>query len=70
MSGQLPPLHQLTPDDRGGLVIIVAYFLVSVTVVLSYIRYSLSTANKLPYKLDDFAIIFATVGFVRFLRAS
>jgi hypothetical protein len=68
MSDELPPLHQLTPDDRGSIVIIVSYFLVSVTVVLFYIRYSLSTIHKLPYKLDDFGIIISTVGFIYSLR--
>ena len=57
-----PALHPLTSDDRGSLIIIIAYTFICITVLAAAIRFGLAWSHRLRLKRDDFT--FAT-GVVR-----
>lgn len=48
-----PALHPLTPDDRGSLIIIIAYSWIFITVLAAGIRFGLAWSNRLHLKKDD-----------------
>ncbi|KAK7182293.1 hypothetical protein DPSP01_007004 [Paraphaeosphaeria sporulosa] len=48
-----PALHPLTSDDRGSLIIIIAYSWIFITVLAAGIRFGLAWSNRLHLKKDD-----------------
>ncbi|KAJ4286695.1 hypothetical protein N0V90_012947 [Kalmusia sp. IMI 367209] len=50
-----PPLHPLTADDRGAIIIIIAYAWIFITALAAAIRFGLAWSNRLHLKKDDFA---------------
>lgn len=48
-----PALHPLTSDDRGSLIIIIAYTFIFITVLAASIRFGLAWHNRLYLKKDD-----------------
>jgi hypothetical protein len=61
MSGTLPPLQQLSPDNEGPVVVVVAYILVSLTILFSTIRVITFHTLKRGFGLDDAYLSFAAV---------
>ncbi|OCK78965.1 hypothetical protein K432DRAFT_355802 [Lepidopterella palustris CBS 459.81] len=57
MPDELAPLHKLTAEDRGSIIIISAYSWVFVTTIIAIIRFGFAINQKLKFKLDD--LIFA-----------
>jgi hypothetical protein len=55
----LPPLAQLTPEDRGGAVVAVAYALIVTTILFSIIRVLTTFALKRKFGWDDALLILA-----------
>lgn len=53
MSGVLPPLQQLSPDNQGPIVVVVAYVLVSLTILCTTIRVITFHTLKRGFGLDD-----------------
>ena len=64
MAGERPALDPLSSEDTGGIVVVVCYSLASVSVLVTIIRFSLSTLRKIAFGLDDAAYVFANVGAV------
>jgi hypothetical protein len=50
-----PALHPLTADDRGSLIIIIAYTFICITVLAAAIRFGLAWSHRLRLKRDDFS---------------
>ncbi|KAF2438836.1 hypothetical protein P171DRAFT_477166 [Karstenula rhodostoma CBS 690.94] len=48
-----PALHPLTSEDRGALIIIIAYSWICITVLAAVIRFGLAWTNRLHLKKDD-----------------
>ncbi|KAF1970897.1 hypothetical protein BU23DRAFT_600631 [Bimuria novae-zelandiae CBS 107.79] len=48
-----PPLHPLTADDRGSIIIIIAYTFIFITVLATVIRFGLAWRHRLHLKKDD-----------------
>lgn len=48
-----PALHPLTGDDRGALIVIIAYSWIFITVLAAGIRFGLAWSNRLHLKKDD-----------------
>jgi hypothetical protein len=61
MSGTLPPLQQLGPDNQGPIVVVVAYILVSLTILFTTIRVITFHTLKRGFGLDDAYLSFAAV---------
>ncbi|KAF2816974.1 uncharacterized protein BDZ99DRAFT_513240 [Mytilinidion resinicola] len=61
MPGDEAPLHRLSAQDRGPIVIISAYSWAFVTLLISFIRFSFARAQRLPFKLDDWSFSFAAI---------
>jgi hypothetical protein len=61
MSGTLPPLQQLTPDNRGPIVVVVAYIFVTLTVVFTTVRVVTFHTLKRGFGLDDGYLSIAAV---------
>ena len=56
-----PALHPLTADDRGALILIIAYSFVFITVIAASIRFGLAFRHRLHLKKDDFSFAAAVV---------
>lgn len=61
MSGTLPPLQQLSPENQGPIVVVVGYILVSVTILCTTIRVVTFHTLKRGFGLDDAYLSFAAV---------
>lgn len=61
MSGTLPPLQQLSPDNAGPIVVVVAYTLLSVTILFTTIRVITCHTLKRGFGVDDGYIVLAAV---------
>ncbi|KAF2671581.1 hypothetical protein BT63DRAFT_452085 [Microthyrium microscopicum] len=61
MAGERPPLNSLTAENTGPTVIVVSYILVSISVVVTIIRFSLSVERKILFGLDDTAYVLANL---------
>lgn len=61
MSGTLPPLQQLSPDNQGPVVVVVAYILVSLTILCTIIRVVTFHTLKRGFGLDDAYLSIAAV---------
>jgi hypothetical protein len=61
MSGTLPPLQKLSPDNQGPIVVVVAYILVSLTILFTTIRVITFHTLKRGFGLDDAYLSFAAV---------
>lgn len=61
MAGTLPPIHELTAIDQGGAVVVVAYSLVSITILFSVVRLATTRVLKRAFGFDDIAVVVATV---------
>lgn len=59
-SGVLEPLHRITPDDRGPVVIVVAYSLVFVTILILLVRFGTAYHQGLRFRVDDATYLLAT----------
>jgi hypothetical protein len=53
MSGTLPPLQALSPENQGPVVVVVGYILVSVTLLCTTIRVITFHTLKRGFGLDD-----------------
>ncbi|ORY19758.1 hypothetical protein BCR34DRAFT_551640 [Clohesyomyces aquaticus] len=60
--GQLAPLHRLTKDDHGPIVIIVAYSWSFIVTLVVLIRFGIALNQRLRFKVDDFTFLLG-VGF-------
>ena len=56
-----PPLHAVTADDRGAIIIIIAYAWIFITALAAAIRFGLAWHNRLHLKKDDFAFALGVV---------
>ncbi|KAF2502852.1 hypothetical protein BU16DRAFT_20645 [Lophium mytilinum] len=61
MPGDRQPLHRLSAQDRGPIVIISAYSWAFVTLLIAFIRFSFARVQRLPFKLDDWSFSLAAV---------
>jgi hypothetical protein len=61
MSGTLPPLQPLSPENQGPVVVVVGYILVSVTILCTTIRVITFHTLKRGFGLDDAYLSFAAV---------
>lgn len=69
MSGTLPPLQQLSPDNQGPIVVVVAYILVSLTILATIIRVVTFHTLKRGFGLDDAYLSMAAVRLITWLTA-
>lgn len=60
-SALLDPLHRITPDDRGPILIVVAYSLVFVTILILLVRFGTAYHQGLRFRVDDATYLLATV---------
>ncbi|KAF2467216.1 uncharacterized protein BDR25DRAFT_305654 [Lindgomyces ingoldianus] len=60
--GELAPLHRLSKDDRGPIVIIIAYSWIFVLSLVVLIRFGIAVNQRLRFKVDDFTFVLG-VGF-------
>jgi hypothetical protein len=65
MSGTLPPLQELTADNRGPIVVVVRYIFVSLTLLFTTIRVITFHTLKRGFGLDDAFLSIAAVGQAR-----
>jgi hypothetical protein len=63
MAGERPALHPLTSDERGPLVIVIAYSLASIATLAAITRFSLAYTRKVSFGLDDATFLVANVSF-------
>ena len=61
MSGTLPPLEKITPDNHGPYVIITDYILMFLTIIFVVIRLVARYITRRILRLDDFFLVTATV---------
>lgn len=61
MSGTLPPLQELTSDNRGPIVVVVAYIFLTLTIVFTTIRIVTFHTLKRGFGLDDAYLLVAAV---------
>jgi hypothetical protein len=61
MAGERAPLHALTPEDRGSIILVVSYSLATVSVVIAVLRLALTLTRKIPFGFDDATYILANV---------
>lgn len=59
--GSQPALHPLTADDRGSLILIVAYGWIFITSLVAAIRFGLAWSHKLRFKVDDTTFVIGAV---------
>jgi len=61
MAGVREPLHSLTPTDRGPIVIVVGYSLLSTLALITISRFHLAAIRKIGFGYDDFTYCIASV---------
>lgn len=59
--GVKPALHPLTADDRGSLILIVAYGWIFITAIVTVIRFGLAWNRRLRFKVDDGTFVVGAV---------
>ncbi|KAF2192734.1 hypothetical protein K469DRAFT_654560 [Zopfia rhizophila CBS 207.26] len=60
-SGELEPLHRLRSDDRGPIVVIVAYSWIFVSSIAASIRCGIAGNQRLRFKVDDATFLLGVV---------
>lgn len=60
-SGAEAPLHRLTKDDRGPIIVIVAYSWIFITALVAVIRFGLAWRQRLRFKIDDGTFLLGVV---------
>ncbi|KAF2709736.1 hypothetical protein K504DRAFT_347471, partial [Pleomassaria siparia CBS 279.74] len=55
------PLHRLSTDDRGSIIIIVAYSWIFITVIVGVIRFTQTWKQKLSFRVDDSTFLLGAV---------
>jgi energy-converting hydrogenase Eha subunit E len=61
MSGQLEPFQDLTPENRGPIVVVISFCLIAITIYVAGVRFFLAYNHKLAFQLDDASFVAATV---------
>lgn len=69
-TGAKQPFHRLTGDDRGPIIIIVAYSWIFVTFIIAIIRFSLAWKQRLRFQVDDGAFLLGAVSCVSHVALS
>ena len=66
---KLPPFHRLSPDDRGPIVIIVAYTWIFVSSIVAVIRLGIAYSQRIRFKVDDGTFLLGVVSYFASTRA-
>jgi hypothetical protein len=68
--GAKAPLHRLTKDDRGPIILIVAYSWVFISTLVAVVRFGLARVRRLQFKNDDGTFLLGTVSVPSLSRTS
>ncbi|KAF2731045.1 hypothetical protein EJ04DRAFT_21873 [Polyplosphaeria fusca] len=60
-AGEIEPLHRITKNDRGPILVIVAYSWIVVTTIVAIIRFTLAYNQRLRFKIDDATFLLGVV---------
>jgi hypothetical protein len=60
--GAHAPFHRLSADDRGPIIIIVAYSWIFITFIVAAVRFTLAWKQKLRFQTDDGTFLLGAVG--------
>jgi hypothetical protein len=59
--GAQAPFHRLSADDRGPIIIIVAYSWIFITLIVATVRFSLAWKQRLRFQIDDGTFLLGAV---------
>ena len=64
MSGSLAPFYELTPGNRGPVVVVVGYVFLSTLILLALVRTLTVVLLKRGWSWDDACVMAGTVTFI------
>jgi hypothetical protein len=62
MAGEREPLHDLSANDQGPIVVVVCYCFAVTSIVFACTRFLFALTRKTPLGLDDVTYVLANVG--------